>query len=159
MKGNRIILMRHAHRDVTNRLEDNGLSEKGRIQAEKIREVLSPKLGPEFKFFSSPKKRCQETLQPIAQYFSQEPLSLPLLNERQSNEDSKSFDKRICELRNLITHSLEPGVYCSHGDLLPELMLKLTDLHVDFGKSGWAELRHTGDQWVVESFIESASRL
>ena len=63
-----LIILRHAHRDKNlGRELDNGLSKKGKSQAEKIAEYLNNKLkNKTITLASSPKKRCLETLQPFS---------------------------------------------------------------------------------------------
>ncbi|MBI1860916.1 MAG: histidine phosphatase family protein, partial [Deltaproteobacteria bacterium] len=64
----KLYIVRHGHRDKDQgHLYDNGLSPKGKAQAKALVPLLKPALqGHDVKFLSSPRKRCVETLQPIA---------------------------------------------------------------------------------------------
>ena len=69
----KLILVRHAHRDTDVRTRDNGLSDKGKDQVKKLIEFGCERLkNEEVAFFTSPKKRCQETIGPVAKEFKKE---------------------------------------------------------------------------------------
>jgi 8-oxo-dGTP diphosphatase len=159
MKASKIlILLRHAHRNVEDHREDNGLSEKGLRQALALQSSLGErlqKLGQPIELISSPKKRCVETISALSQL-----LSVPVkieegLIERQKDEDSKAFETRIRLVGELLAQKENIVVACSHGDILPELIHHFTDLSTDLGKSGWAELQDSKDGWVLESLVRS----
>lgn len=64
------ILIRHAHRDTADRAQDNGLSKKGREQAKRLRKYFEerfPEGEGDLVLVTSPKKRCVETIEPIAE--------------------------------------------------------------------------------------------
>ncbi len=69
MKSILVLLYRHAHRDLTDRSEDNGLSAKGIRQREELTRDFLGRWGTRglrWKILSSPKLRCQETVEDIA---------------------------------------------------------------------------------------------
>jgi broad specificity phosphatase PhoE len=132
-----LILVRHAHRDNSLRSEDNGLSELGQAQTLKLSQNLQSRFDLSNCIWdSSPKKRCIETIAPLAM----ERLQISeLLDEQKSGESFADFDERISSYLTFWQKSLEPlRIACSHGDWIPEATLKLTGLRVDLGKSGYA---------------------
>src|SRR4051812_29682252 len=91
-----LVLVRHAHRDTSCREADNGLSEKGQTQAVRLKSELAAKLANKQPLFvSSPKKRCIETLKPLAKTFRKDVQIDPLLLEEASEEKSSEFIDRI----------------------------------------------------------------
>ena len=123
---NRLFLLRHAHRDVQDPADDNGLSTTGRKRAEDLA-VWFETLKPAFSgvIWSSPKIRCIETLGPLAQRLSTKIEISPSLTEKQPFEDEKSFFDRVY----LWCATLSPGqdsIWCSHGDWLPVALHRLT---------------------------------
>lgn len=133
-----LIVTRHAHRDVTLRSIDNGLSEKGRLQAIALKNYFSEKYS-RFKgeIFSSPKVRCIETLQPIA-----EPKILDLLNERQDAESQRDFVDRVDRFRlQWLSGETPETLICSHGDWIPSFFKLALGSNLDLRKGGLAEIQ------------------
>jgi len=130
-----LVLVRHAHRDVSDRTLDNGLSDKGREQVEELIDDLENESLPQSQtFWSSPKQRCIETLTPLSEWNEGTFTIEPLLDEQQPHENQKQFIER---LQTLVAKAvaLKKTLYlCSHGDVLPELANLLVGLHVDLGK-------------------------
>lgn len=134
------------------------MDEKGTRQAELIKEhfhqrfqSMDPK---ELDFQTSPKKRCVETLEGLAKSLKKEAFITPLLDERQSGEDSKAFTKRIRSfLESFKQQKAEIVMACSHGDYIPSFIKLTTDLSTDIGKAGWIELSYENDQWRVEELV------
>jgi broad specificity phosphatase PhoE len=111
------IFLRHAHRE-TGWESDNGLSEKGRAQGQRLRayfEALGPRFRPD-RIFSSPKIRCQETAAFVADDFNMEVEILPGLDEQQSFEDERAFRARLSQM---LESAPQRAVLCTHGDVLP----------------------------------------
>jgi broad specificity phosphatase PhoE len=135
-----LILIRHAHRDVSDRDADNGLSEKGREQAQAIAEHFSSELGKAATplMLSSAKRRCQETLAPLADALGVEVKVHADLMEQKHFETEAHFTKRIdAFLEEWRTKLPETTIVCSHGDWLPIAAEKLTGKPVDFKKGDW----------------------
>jgi 8-oxo-dGTP diphosphatase len=134
-----LILVRHAHRDKPmGGILDNGLSEKGRRQAKRVRERFEAELGGSARAYlvSSPKARCRETLEPLSQLLGTEIAINEMLNE---GEPVIQKVRSFLEWWRLKGPSLT--VICSHGDWLPVCIGELTGVPYELAKGGWAELR------------------
>ncbi|MDZ4677502.1 MAG: phosphoglycerate mutase family protein [Oligoflexia bacterium] len=145
-----IVVLRHAHRDTTLRSTDNGLSPKGREQVQKLIQTYKKgELPKGVQFWSSPKIRCQETIEPLCQSHDIKLKIEPLLNEQTDTESSKEFNKRIDVLAQKVK-SVDDTLYvCSHGDVIPELIQNLTGYSVDLRKAQAAVLLKKGDRWML----------
>ena len=116
-----LYLIRHAHRDVSDRTLDNGLSLRGVAQAKKIEEWFTSKeISLPSELVSSPRRRCQETLTPLSER-SGLPLKIdPGTEEQRENEDSAQFGRRVLNWFQAWKKSAEPvTLVCSHGDWIP----------------------------------------
>ena len=141
-----IVLIRHAHRDTSHREDDNGLSEKGEKQALQIREHYLTYLGNQkAAMHTSPKRRCRQTLEPLAKALGLKAEVQPILDEGADPElVARWIEKQNSEIL----------ILCSHGDILPDLSRVLLGgrLQLNFKKSSVAvivtapgeipELRH-----------------
>ncbi len=149
-----LVLVRHAHRDTSHKEADNGLSASGHKQAIRLKKELAPKFqGEKPVFLSSPKLRCIETLEPLAEEFDKKVNIDPLLNEEGSTESTYEFVDRI---KNFIDwwkdKAPQVTIACSHGDWLPEAVRLLTGKETEFAKSGWTLLTlHSGKVHKQES--------
>ena len=114
------IFLRHAHRDLFDRTQDNGLSEKGRSQGRKIQEWLKDHSPRPDRIFSSPKLRCVETAQFVAELYGLEVEILPELDEQRPSETDAAFRNRIADFLKS-ANCPHRSVFCTHGDVLPEL--------------------------------------
>ncbi len=138
----RLIFIRHAHRDTTDRELDNGLSEKGRSQVKKLVKLAREELGEKpfnqerIEFLTSPKRRCVETISPIAEELGGEIGISGLLDE------GDRLEKRVDEFLEWWRSPLAPlvTVLCSHGDWIPLCLKRLTGQEQDISKGGWAEV-------------------
>jgi broad specificity phosphatase PhoE len=157
-----LVLIRHGHRDNSRRELDNGLTEKGREQARLIRRFFNERFHDEdFKkglwLVSSPKQRCQETLQPLAKSLER-PLDIhPGLDEQGLREASGKFEERVLGfLREWATAGPPLTVLCSHGDWLPLAISRLLGMGVELKKGSWFELEeesgHAALRWYIPSF-------
>jgi len=141
-----LFVTRHAHRDVTDRLLDNGLSEKGRLQAKALGNYLSKVLRDQtdLKIESSPRLRCQETLQPLCKELRVDAKTNPLLDEKGGGESQSQLDLRILKF---IDHWKSGGprylVICSHGDWIPDFARLLLQKDQDLNKGGMMEITLT----------------
>jgi len=135
------LYIRHAHRDTADRFLDNGLSEKGfRQVGELVDEVRahSPLRKPE-RILSSPKLRCLETAQGVADWAGVEVEVEELLDEQGPTESTRAFLGRIAEFIARY-RDLEASAFVSHGDVLP--------LIADRAGRGPIEIRKSGYFWV-----------
>lgn len=155
-----LILIRHAHRDVIEPGEDNGLSPKGLNQVEHLVEYFHKYFEKEFegvkpRFLCSPKKRCRETLGPIALRQKVEFKVDPRLSECSPVEDSRDFIERI---RDFATDWKEGGrpltVVCSHGDWIPELVAEIANARISLKKAGFVEIREVAGECVLSSLVQ-----
>jgi broad specificity phosphatase PhoE len=127
------IFLRHAHRDLFDRSQDNGLSEKGRKQGRRIQEWMTEHSPNPEHVFSSPKLRCLETAQYVADLYELEVVVLPELDEQLPHETDAAFRKRVADFLN--SEKCPPrSVFCTHGDVLPELARLLGLPGVDISK-------------------------
>lgn len=141
--------MRHAHRDTSEREADNGLSEKGHKQALLLGKHWEKLLqGKSFVLLSSPKKRCQETLAPLAEALSSSVKICPELDEQSSSEGEVKFNKRIREFLSSWDHSDSEShattVACSHGDWLPQAIALATGEFVSLKKGAFVVIQKKG---------------
>lgn len=146
----KLILVRHAHRDTSDRELDNGLSEKGREQAKGLVVVFKNKISKDGKIilFSSPKRRCIETLAPFSKKVDVKITVDPNLDEQKHTETAARFEKRLDSFLEFISGLQRKAsrseevviVACSHGDWLPIAIQKLTGVAIDLKKGGVAEI-------------------
>lgn len=113
------LFVRHAHRDTHDRSLDNGISDKGRAQCEKLVRSLSsrkPPLKPQ-KILSSPKLRCIDTAMALARWTRQEVVVDARLDEQAPGESARAFENRV---KTFLDRFEEEGeiVFVSHGDVL-----------------------------------------
>jgi len=146
----RLFLVRHAHRDTTNRLEDNGLSEKGREQAKGLVTVFKNKVSKdsEILLLSSPKARCIETLTPFSKAMGLKLTIDPNLDEAKPGESPVKFEKRLKSFLSFVEELGEKAkskdlcvFACSHGDWLPLALQQLIGVSIDLKKAGCAEVQ------------------
>ncbi len=138
-----LYVVRHAHRDTTYRHLDNGLSFKGQHQAKLIDLYLRRMTKMKAPLFlSSPKIRCQETLEPAATFFNQKLEIREELNENTSNESSMEFANRILDFFDWWKSESPPiCVLCSHGDWIPIFLGLCLGKSMDLQKGGVACLQ------------------
>lgn len=144
-----IILIRHAHRDNTNRALDNGLSDKGYKQVEVLKKWM-PVVVKEFGATSSvaltsPKKRCVETLTPVARKILSPIEVWDDLDEQAENESHEKFWERIQHSIYLINKRPEDLIFvCSHGDYLPLFIFHLIGFNLELSEAGACALNTEG---------------
>ena len=118
------IFLRHAHREIFDRSTDNGLSEKGHEQGRKIQKWMKEHSPEPERVFSSPKLRCRETAEYVAEMYGLRVEILQELDEQHPDETDLAFRKRVAELFR--SKNCPPrSVFCTHGDWLPELASQL----------------------------------
>ncbi len=123
--------------------DDRPLDETGHLQAERLAEWLRHE-GPTA-VFSSPFRRCRQTVEPLAKVLGVEVVVEDRLAEGTSVEDAWEL---------LVGLAGTSAVLCSHGDVIPELVSRAQRRGMIVpGKSGCAKgsvwtLRH----WDGETF-------
>ncbi|MEK6578782.1 MAG: histidine phosphatase family protein [Bdellovibrionota bacterium] len=151
-----LVLIRHAHRDkVLGRAFDNGLSLKGFKQAKVLGKFFKSRFSARKPvLFSSPKKRCYETLFSISKKSGSEIKMLACLDEG-GDLDAKiaEFFTTFSELKeNLI-------VICSHGDWIPEFIRSQLGFQVELSKAGWIELIESRSKFEVSWIVQKPDQL
>lgn len=155
-----LILVRHGHRDTTERALDNGLTDKGREQAKAIKKFFCSRFTAEdlkngIWFVSSPKIRCIETIEPVAKAFGRQVDAHPLLDEQAWRADRVDFRVQNF-LKEWQNSNIGLTIASSHGDWLPVAMFQLVGLHFEPKKGSWFEIEWTGGRaslkWYIPSF-------
>ena len=138
-----LIVTRHAHRDKAQGREvDNGLSEKGLQQAKRLTQYFEKKYGGKKPHvMSSPKVRCQETVQAIADITKRKLEISDLLDEQHEGESSKAYKKKVEEFLRWWKEEGPPLLIInSHGDWIPLFFEIAIGTCLDLKKGAWAEL-------------------
>ncbi len=146
-----LFIVRHAHRVVTDRSLDNGLSERGLKQAEAAALFIHKIIGPKPAILrSSPRLRCQQTLLPLAKMWGLEVDVDPLLCEQERSESDKVFLDRIESARiRWINQDPERLIICSHGDWIPEFCRRTFSQDIALEKGGVIEAKLVGERPVL----------
>lgn len=134
-----LVVLRHAHRTKEfGYAFDNGISEKGQKQAARILKRWVKQFGDEgAALYSSPKKRCLETIAPIAKKIGAEVKIVSWLDE------GGSLTRKCRELATWWKgEAPELVAVCSHGDVIPVLLETLIGHPLDLDKGGWAKLEY-----------------
>ena len=139
---NSLILVRHGHRDTDQgRGADHGLSKKGQAQAKRVAKHFHAVFGKrKALILSSPKRRCVETVFPVARMIRCQVRASSLLDE------GGALEKKVRRfLKWWFKEAPELTVLCSHGDWIPECTKALlgTEIHLD--KGGWIEIQNKGN--------------
>lgn len=140
-----LIFVRHAHRDTLAPQMDNGLSEKGLSQVKSLKAYFKKRWVPEgledFEFMTSPKKRCQETLIPVAGLVKKQVIIEPLLTELSNNEGHGELLSRVQRVLDGFLGGEGSWVCCSHGDWIPEFLMLTEGCPIQLKKSGVVVLK------------------
>ena len=156
-----LVLIRHAHRDTTHRSADNGLSEKGQKQAAALlRYYLKAFADDKPRIFSSPKRRCTETVIGIAREQGVRIETSSEFVEQQPGEslgDLRKRAERFIEKWRGEKNAAPLTIVCSHGDWLPAALLAATGARGELKKGAWAEITQDGAEapcleWLIQSF-------
>jgi broad specificity phosphatase PhoE len=150
MTHKRLIFIRHAHRDTEFYSRDNGLSEKGLKQVKSVVRFARTREIEDALFLSSPKLRCIETITPVAKDQESEVILEFRIGEGCSDADLESFaDWWKYEAPDLV-------LACSHGDVIPMLVKRITGADISIKKAGWCELELIGREvvltWLVQKY-------
>lgn len=156
-----LVLIRHAHRETQNgREQDNGLSSKGRRQVRKLFDFYFKRF-PEIEaplLWSSPKRRCLETLLPLANKLERKLVIKKELDEQSKEESLKSVTVRMESVLKEIRQSKKNLILiCSHGDWIPLFLKHVTGIKTPLKKGGWAELEELNEKrftltWLIQDF-------
>ncbi len=160
------VLIRHAHRHIIDPLEDNGLSEKGRLQSLKIKDFLLKNFVSHKAFqneplclHSSPRLRCRWTLDPFAEEIG-EPIEINNLLDEAAHQRvplEKRVEKFLVWLKDQAPSLV---IACSHGDWIPVFMASvgLPDLSLKKAGLSWFtfydkafKLKEVIQQWDLDS--------
>lgn len=128
----KILVIRHAEKDLLAG-GDPGLSPKGERQAVALANAIEQGVLPRpTHLVASPKRRAQQTLQPLARLLSQELAISAALDERQSVESMPDFRRRVRGFLTPLGTAGEPPclAFCTHLDWLDE-MKTLLDCDAD----------------------------
>lgn len=155
MKGpssKKLLILRHAHREVAHPSDDNGLSAKGRLQSRAVANQFQKSFGNiDAKILSSPRLRCQETLEPLADY-----LGISIEISKWLDEGaSGNLVNRIDDF-TLWWKTKGPAflIICSHGDWIPEFFSRTLQSDLSLKKAGWAEIEFDGQKVFVKKIIQ-----
>lgn len=132
-----LILIRHAHRDKKLGADaDNGISEKGEKQVKKLVKYIQEhylEINP--LIISSPKKRCQQTIAPVAEVFKKEIEINELVGE------SANIEGRVRDFHKWwMQKAPEFTIVCSHGDFIPICIYMMTGARADISKCSLTEI-------------------
>jgi broad specificity phosphatase PhoE len=135
-----IFLVRHAHAgsrtqwDGDDRLRP--LSAKGRRQTDHLLALLADRdHGP---VYSSPSRRCIETVEPVAQRAGRAVEIADELDEGNPGTVAAAF---------LLAHAAENPVACSHGDVIPRVLQRL---HATGMRADTDTFAAKGSVWVLD---------
>lgn len=154
-----LIILRHAHRNKDLGAEaDNGLSAKGRKQSRALARYFKKRFKrARVTLLSSPRNRCQETLEPIAKLSRAKIRLVDCLNQ---SDDSEQLRRRVADFEKLVSRDSGQKliVACSHGDWIPAFLRKATGASITLEKGGWAELAWADEKgarlqltWLLQS--------
>ncbi|MCC7441095.1 MAG: histidine phosphatase family protein [Bdellovibrionales bacterium] len=153
-----LVLVRHAHRDTADVNQDNGLSSKGRDQAERLMDTFRKRF-PDARnvaLLSSPKKRCQETFNSIARGSASKVSVDPRLDEGASAESNQMFESRVQAFLDWWRHEgPETLIACSHGDWIPVALFLLTGARAEIHKAAWCEIQLVEGQTRLVALVQN----
>jgi broad specificity phosphatase PhoE len=146
MSHKRLLLVRHAHRNTDEPSRDNGLSEKGHEQVERLVRYFQEQLKDEkIQFFTSPKKRCRETLGPIAKTLKGDIEVDDRITETGPIENQSELRSRLESFFDeWLYEGTDVTVVCSHGDIIPVVVERLTGARIGIKKAGVVEIEAIG---------------
>jgi broad specificity phosphatase PhoE len=134
-----IYLVRHAHAGSRGSWHGDDdlrpLSAQGRRQTEHLLSLLADE--PVGRLFSSPTRRCTETLEPLARRMGRPIETADELAEDADPEEAERF---------LLAHAPENPVACSHGDLIPRVLHRL---HAAGMRASADTIAPKGSMWML----------
>lgn len=152
-----LVVIRHAHRDTANRALDNGLSAKGRRQAARAAAYFLKRFrSSPAVLVSSPKRRCLETLAPLAGVLAARVVKDDRLLEQGPDETAAAFSNRVSAfVRDWTASGKKLTVVCAHGDWIPPAARLLAGAALELKKGGWMEFRRAGKSVELRCLIQS----
>lgn len=149
-----LYLIRHCHRDLSDRSLDNGLSSKGWDQARQIIDWFQSKNLPNPpELLSSPKLRCRETLLLLSNHYKVPVRIDPGLEEQRPQEASSDFGRRVLQWFTAWDQSTQPiTLVCSHGDWIPVLIALATGQRKEVAKGSVTRLESIQGENQAPSF-------
>ena len=139
-----LILLRHGHRPSgPDHINDTGLSERGQSQAEAIATYYATNYdcNQPVHIATSPARRCQETVAPLARILKQPALVDNDLNEGQAGEDGAMFIMRMERFLDTCRHGPHSRIIaCSHVDWIPHFVHLFAGADVFPGTGCWIRL-------------------
>lgn len=149
-----LILIRHAHRSkILGRERDNGLSRKGRAQVQALLRYFRRRRWPKgTEFWTSPARRCRETLAPLAKARKAALIELPGLQETPNPRAAAKALLRLWK-RSRGSHVLVSG----HGDLLPAIVALATGVEITCKKGSWTELTYSQGRFQLKKVLSELS--
>ena len=157
----KFVLFRHAHKGVSP-YDDPELSQQGFEQASQILEMIKNAKIPEpTHLFVSPRRRTSQTFYPVSKEFNLLTQIRPELDQRNSQESSADFRKRISNLFTLLEDINTPNAVvfaCTHFDWIEEAMTLINsdkDLN-SFEFSYWSPAQYIvfekeADLWILQT--------
>jgi len=158
LSDKKVFLIRHAHRDVMDRLDDNGLSLKGREQSRLIKKFFKRKdlTDKKILILTSPKLRCIETLLPLSEKLDIDLEVQEIFDEQTQNESFKDFEKRVeNSVHTLINKNAEVVFVCSHGDFIPSFLERAVNQSIQLKKGALVELLIVDQKYKLIQVIQS----
>jgi broad specificity phosphatase PhoE len=135
-----IYLIRHGHAGSRTRWDGDDshrpLNAKGRSRAERLAGMLVDE--PVGRLYSSPSRRCCETLEPLARRTGLAIETVDDLDEGAGGEVAERF---------LRGHAGENPAVCSHGDVIPRVLHRL---HAAGMRAACDTLAAKGSMWVLD---------
>ncbi|MBU6153570.1 MAG: phosphoglycerate mutase family protein [Bdellovibrionales bacterium] len=155
-----LIFIRHAHRDTEDPSRDNGLSEKGKAQVTDLVHYFKSWCNREhedarIKLMCSPKKRCIQTLEPIAAALERKLDVDARISEVQFLETEVSVRERLeAFLQDWKSRSSEVTLVCSHGDVIPLCVQMLTGARIGIKKAGFVQIEGVAGDFFLTALIQ-----
>ena len=148
--GKRLILVRHADQEMILPMHDNGLSQMGRAQAQKLTRFFTARQeqmqweNDQGLLLSSPKRRCLETLEDLRSTSGALLEVRSELDEQGPTEPFELFEDRIL---NFLKWFQSEGplwcVVCSHGDWIPIVSQHICRQQFEVQKGAWIEFEYS----------------
>lgn len=127
----RVVLFRHAERENSGSA-DPGLSKKGCQQALSLaKDFQTLHLPNPTRILVSPKRRSQQTFQPLSETTGKSSVIDKSLDERQTSETAGQFESRVFQFLESLSDQVGNCYICTHLDWIEEALLRIhsdTDL-------------------------------
>jgi 8-oxo-dGTP diphosphatase len=135
-----IYLVRHGHAGTRAKWKgddaDRPLSNRGTDQAKYLAKLLGDR--PITRVYSSPSRRCIDTVAPLAKQVHREVKTRDVLLEGADPDEAIAF---------LLDRAKQDPVVCSHGDLIPKVIRRLIGAGM---RTDDANISQKGSVWEIE---------